>query len=187
VLGKHSGRAPLRAKLRSLGYGVVGDNALNDAFRRFKDLADRKKLVYDEDITALFDETVVREQSRIKFISLQVWSGSKAQPRAVLELEVDGVLHEHESLGDGPVDATFNAIRAIAPHEAELRLFTVGAVTEGTDAQARCGVRLEEGGKLVDGQGADTDTIVAAARAYVHALNKLMVKRARTEPAALSA
>ncbi|SIQ56592.1 MULTISPECIES: 2-isopropylmalate synthase [Acidiphilium] len=187
VLGKHSGRAAFRDKLRSLGYGEVGDNALNDAFRRFKDLADRKKLVYDEDITALFDETVVREQSRIKFISLQVWSGSKAQPRAVLELEVDGVLHEHESLGDGPVDATFNAIRAIAPHEAELRLFTVGAVTEGTDAQARCGVRLEEGGKLVDGQGADTDTIVAAARAYVHALNKLMVKRARTEPAALSA
>jgi 2-isopropylmalate synthase len=187
VLGKHSGRAAFRDKLRALGYGEVGDNALNDAFRRFKDLADRKKLVYDEDITALFDETVVRDQSRIKFVSLEVWSGSKAQPRAVLELEVDGVTHQHEAHGDGPVDATFNAIRAIAPHEAELRLFTVGAVTEGTDAQARCGVRLEEAGKLVDGQGADTDTIVAAARAYIHALNKLMVKRERTEPAALSA
>ncbi|MDD2876192.1 MAG: 2-isopropylmalate synthase [Acidiphilium sp.] len=187
VLGKHSGRAAFRDKLRTLGYGEVGDNALNDAFRRFKDIADRKKLVYDEDITALFDETVVRDQSRIKFVSLEVWSGSKAKPRAVLELEVDGVRHEHEAFGDGPVDATFNAIRAISPHDAELRLFTVGAVTEGTDAQARCGVRLEEGGKLVDGQGADTDTIVAAARAYIHALNKLMVKRVRAEPAALSA
>ena len=187
VLGKHSGRAAFRDKLKALGYGEVGDNALNDAFRRFKDLADRKKLVYDEDIAALFDETVVRDQSRIKFVSLEVWAGSKAKPRAVLELEVDGMVKTAEAYGDGPVDATFNAIRAIAPHEAELRLFTVGAVTEGTDAQARCGVRLEEDGKLVDGQGADTDTIVAAARAYVHALNKLLVKRARTEPAALSA
>ena len=187
VLGKHSGRAAFRDKLRALGYGEVGDNALNDAFRRFKDLADRKKLVYDEDIAALFDETVLRDQSRIRFVALEVWAGSKAKPRARLELEVDGEMKVHESHGDGPVDATFNAIRAICPHEAELKLFTVGAVTEGTDAQAKCGVRLEENGKSVDGQGSDTDTIVAAARAYVHALNKLIVKRERKEPAALTA
>jgi 2-isopropylmalate synthase len=187
VMGKHSGRAAFRDKLSALGYGDLGDNALNDAFRRFKDLADRKKIVYDDDIVALVDDEVMRDHQRIRFVDLELWAGSKAKPRALLELEIDGEKQTAESHGDGPVDATFNAIRTIFPHEAELRLFSVGAVTEGTDAQAKCSVRLEEGGKLVDGQGADTDTIVAAARAYIHALNKLLVKRARTEPAALSA
>jgi 2-isopropylmalate synthase len=120
-------------------------------------------------------------------VSLDVHAGSKVKPNAGLEIEVDGALIETRAEGDGPVDATFNAIRAAFPHEVVLRLYSVGAVTEGTDAQARVTVRLEEGGKLVDGQGADTDTIVASARAYVHALNKLMVKRARTEPEAMSA
>ena len=187
VLGKHSGRAAFRDKLRTLGYSGLGDNALNDAFRRFKDLADRKKLVYDDDIVALVDDEVMRDHQRIKFCALEVWAGSKAKPRALLELEVDGTPQTAEASGDGPVDATFRAIQSIFPHAAELRLFSIGAVTEGTDAQARCTVRLEEDGKLVDGQGADTDTIVAAARAYLHALNKLITKRARTEPAALSA
>jgi 2-isopropylmalate synthase len=187
VMGKHSGRAAFRDKLAALGYGDLGDNSLNDAFRRFKDLADRKKIVYDEDIVALVDDEVMRDHQRIKFVALEIWAGSKARPRALLELEVDGIVHSAEAFGDGPIDATFNAIHDIFPHEAELRLFSVGAVTEGTDAQARCTVRLEESGKLVDGQGADTDTIVAAARAYLHALNKLLVKRARTEPVALSA
>ena len=100
---------------------------------------------------------------------------------------MDGQTQSAEAFGDGPVDATFNAIHVIFPHTATLRLFTVGAVTEGTDAQAKTTVRLEENGKMVDGQGADTDTIVASARAYVHALNKLLVKRLRTEPQALSA
>jgi 2-isopropylmalate synthase len=187
VLGKHSGRAAFRDKLQALGYGDMGDNALNDAFRRFKDLADRKKTVFDDDIVALVDDEVMRDHQRIKFLDLELWAGSKTKPRALLELEVDGVVQTAESRGDGPVDATFNAIHAIFPHTAELRLFSVGAVTEGTDAQARCTVRLEEDGKLVDGQGADTDTIVAAARAYIHALNKLITKRARTEPVSLSA
>jgi 2-isopropylmalate synthase len=183
VMGKHSGRAAFRDKLSALGYGGLGDNSLNDAFRRFKDLADRKKIVYDDYIVALVDDEVMRDHQRIKFLDLELWAGSKTKPRALLELEVDGMAHTAEAFGDGPVDATFNAIQMIFPHTAELRLFSVGAVTEGTDAQAKCSVRLEEGGKLVDGQGADTDTIVAAARAYVHALNKLLVKRARTEPA----
>ena len=187
VMGKHSGRAAFRDKLAALGYGDLGDNSLNDAFRRFKDLADRKKIVYDDDIVALVDDEVMRDHQRIKFLDLELWAGSKTKPRALLELEIDGEKHVAESHGDGPVDATFNAIRKILPHDAELRLFSVGAVTEGTDAQAKCSVRLEESGKLVDGQGADTDTIVAAARAYIHALNKLLVKRTRTEPAALSA
>ncbi len=187
VMGKHSGRAAFRDKLNSLGYGEVGDNKLNDAFRRFKDLADRKKVVYDEDIVALVDDEVGRDHLRIRFESLEVSCGSRGSPRAVLELEVDGQVQSAEATGDGPVDATFNAIRVLFPHEATLTLFSVGAVTEGTDAQAKTTVRLAEGGKTVDGQGADTDTIVASARAYVHALNKLLVKRARTEPEALSA
>ena len=150
-------------------------------------MADRKKIVYDEDIVALVDDEVVRGNQHIKFGSLEVWAGSKAKPRALLELEIDGEKKVADERGDGPVDAAFNAIHAIFPHAAALQLFSVGAVTEGTDAQARCTVRLEEDGKSVDGQGADTDTIVAAVRAYIHALNKLITKRARTAPEALSA
>ena len=187
VMGKHSGRAAFRDKLRALGYGEMGDNKLNDAFRRFKDLADRKKSVYDEDIVALVDDEVVRDNARLRFVSIDLRTGSKTPSRAELELEIDGVVVRSEATGDGPVDATFNAIRELFPHEARLVLYSVGAVTEGSDAQARTTVRLEEGGKMVDGQGADTDTIVSAARAYVHALNKLVTKRVRTEPVALSA
>src|SRR4051794_3680905 len=136
VMGKHSGRAAFRDKLKALGYGEVGDNQLNDAFRRFKDLADRKKIVYDDDIVALVDDEV-RDHDRIKFVSLDVHSGSKVHPHAELELEVDGAVQRAAADGDGPVDATFKAIRAIFPHDANLVLFSVGAVTEGTDAQAR--------------------------------------------------
>ena len=124
---------------------------------------------------------------RSKFVSLDLHAGSKGPARAEMELSVDGVTTTGAATGDGPIDATFKAIQAIYPHNANLQLFKVDAVTEGTDAQARTTVRLEENGKLVDGQGADTDTIVASARAYVHALNKLLVKRERTAPQALSA
>jgi 2-isopropylmalate synthase len=186
VMGKHSGRAAFRDKLKTLGY-VIGDNKLNDAFRRFKDLADRKKVVFDEDLVALVDDEVMRDHEHIRFVSLDLHAGSKHPAKAVLELEVDGVVKSATSTGNGPVDATFHAIQQIFPHEANLVLFSIGAVTEGTDAQAKTSVRLEEAGKMVDGQGADADTIVSAARAYVHALNKLLVKRLRTEPAALSA
>ena len=187
VMGKHSGRAAFRDKLQAMGYAALGDNKLNDAFRRFKDLADRKKVVYDEDIVALVDDEVGRDNQRVRFVSLDVRAGSRGPQSAELELEIDGTVCHAQAAGDGPVDATFNAIRALFPHEATLVLFSVGAVTEGTDAQAKTTVRLEESGKMVDGQGADTDTIVASARAYIHALNKLLVKRARTEPVALSA
>ncbi len=182
VLGKHSGRAAFRDKLRAMGYGEVGDNQLNDAFRRFKDLADRKKVVYDEDIAALVDDEVVRGNDRVKLTALTVATGLGVRPMATLALEVDGERREGMAGGDGAVDATFNAIRQAFPHEVALKLFAVQSVTGGTDAQARVTVRLEEAGKLVDGQGADTDTIVASARAYIHALNKLLVKRERTAP-----
>jgi 2-isopropylmalate synthase len=182
VLGKHSGRAAFRDKLKTLGYENIGDNALNDAFRRFKDIADRKKVVYDEDVAALVDDEVVRGNDRVKLVGLTVATGLGVRPMATLALEVDGERRDGMATGDGAVDATFIAIRQAFPHDVALKLFAVQSVTGGTDAQARVTVRLEEDGKLVDGQGSDTDTIVAAARAYVHALNKLLVKRQRTAP-----
>ncbi len=181
VLGKHSGRAAFRDKLKTLGY-ELGDNALNDAFRRFKDLADRKKTVYDEDVSALVDDEVGRGHDRLRLTALSVATGLGVTPTATIGLEVDGVAHSGTATGDGAVDATFAALRQVFPHEVELMLFAVQSVTGGTDAQARVTVRLAEDGKHVDGQGADTDTIVASARAYVHALNKLLAKRARTAP-----
>ena len=186
VLGKHSGRHAFREKLKELGFDL-GDNALADAFRRFKDLADKKKEIYEEDIVALVDDEVVRTNDRVKFVSLQVVAGSKGPQSADLELEIDGETLATHATGDGPVDATFNAIKNLFPHTANLQLFQVHAVTQGTDAQAEVTVRLEENGKTVNGQGADTDTLVASARAYVNALNKLLVKREKSAPAALSA
>jgi 2-isopropylmalate synthase len=186
VMGKHSGRHAFKMKLHELGFDL-GDNALADTFRRFKDLADRKKEIFDEDITALVDDEVTRAQQRVKFVSLQVVAGSKGPQTAELELEIDGTVHKTKTSGNGPVDATFNAILQLVPHTARLQLYQVHAVTEGTDAQAEVTVRLEENGKSVNGQGADPDTLVASARAYLHALNKLFTKRAKTAPKAMSA
>jgi len=186
VLGKHSGRAAFKSKLKDLGY-ELSDNALQDAFTRFKDLADRKKDVFDEDILALLDDESGNASQKIRFISLDLHCGSKQPPQAELELEIDGQVQSVKSTGDGPVDATFNAIKALFPHEVNLQLYQVHAVTEGTDAQAEVTVRLEENGKTVNGQGAHTDTLVASARAYVHALNKLLLKREKTAPEGLSA
>lgn len=185
VMGKHSGRHAFKEKLRELGY-ALGDNAMNEAFKRFKDLADKKKEVYDEDIVAIVDDEV-RDNDHIKFVSLQVVCGSKVEHQtAELELEVDGSVVSTTAEGDGPVDATFNAIKALTYDTQHLQLYQVHAVTEGTDAQAEVTVRLEEDGKTVMGQGADTDTLVASARAYVNALNKLVVKRERTAPEAVA-
>jgi len=186
VMGKHSGRHAFKAKLKELGFSL-SDNQLNDAFVRFKDLADHKKEVFDEDIVALVDDAVVRHNDRIRFVALGVQCGSKGPQTAELELEVDGEARSAEAEGNGPVDATFSAIRSLVPHEAKLQLYQVHAVTGGTDAQAEVTVRLEENGKTVIGQGADHDTLVASARAYVNALNKLLVKREKTAPEALSA
>ena len=182
VMGKHSGRAAFRAKLKELGY-EPGENALEDAFTRFKALADRKKHVYDEDIEALVDEGLVRAGDRMKVTALQVIAGTLGPQSATLTMEIDGVVKTVQSTGNGPVDATFNAIRLLVPHEATLELYQVHAVTEGTDAQAEVSVRLSEQGRVVTGRGADTDTLVSSARAYVAALNKLMVKRQKTAQA----
>jgi 2-isopropylmalate synthase len=186
VMGKHSGRHAFKTKLKELGFDL-GDNALEDVFRRFKDLADKKKEIFDEDIVALVEDSVGQDRQRIRFVSLRVVCGSEGPQKADLTLEIDGVRKSVGATGDGPVDATFNAIKKLAPHEAKLQLFQVHAVTAGTDAQAEVTVRLEENGKTVNGQGADTDTLVASAKAYLHALNKLFVKREKTAPAALTA
>ena len=187
VLGKHSGRHAFRKKLEELGY-ELGDNAVQDAFRRFKDLADKKKEIFDEDIVALVDDEVVRTNDRIRLDSLEILCGTTQRPpKAELGLEIDGAVRSCKGTGDGPVDAAFNCIKELFPHEARLQLYQVHAVTEGTDAQAEVTVRLEENGRTVNGQGADTDTMVASVRAYVNALNKLLVKREKSAPAALSA
>jgi len=185
VLGKLSGRHAFRDKLATLGY-ELSDNALEDAFRRFKDLADKKKLIADEDIVALVDDSVIRGRDPIQVESLKVTSGKGITPSAELSLSVEGEVRSGVASGDGPVDAIFNAIRQLYPHAASLLLFQVSAVTEGTDAQAKVSVRLEEDGRSVTGRGADTDTMVAAAYAYVNALNKLLIKRKKTAPEALT-
>jgi 2-isopropylmalate synthase len=187
VLGKHSGRHAFKKKLEELGY-VLGDNAVQDAFKRFIDLADLKKEVFDEDIIALVDDEVVRTNDRVRLAGLEILCGTKHRPpKAELELEVDDEVRACTATGDGPVDAAFNCIHELFPHQAKLQLYQVHAVTEGTDAQAEVTVRLEEDGRTVNGQAADTDTMVASVKAYVNALNKLLVKREKTAPAALSA
>jgi len=182
VMGKHSGRAAFRSKLKELGY-EPSDNAFEDAFVRFKALADRKKHVYDEDIEALVDEGIAHASDRMKVTALQVIAGTLGPQSATLTMEIDGTSKTVQATGNGPVDATFNAIRALVPHEAMLELYQVHAVTAGTDAQAEVSVRLSEAGRVVTGRGADTDTLVSSARAYVSALNKLMVKRQKTAQA----
>lgn len=187
VLGKHSGRHAFKDKLKDLGYDL-GDNAVQDAFKRFKDLADLKKEVFDEDIIALVDDEVVRDNDRVRMLELEILCGTNhVPPKATLALEIDGKRSDCKGVGDGPVDAAFNCIKQLFPHEAKLQLYQVHAVTQGTDAQAEVTVRLEEHGKTVNGSGADTDTMVASVKAYLHALNKLLVKREKTAPASLSA
>ncbi len=182
VMGKHSGRNAFRTKLKELGY-ELGENAFEDAFNRFKALADRKKHVYDEDIEALVDEEIAHMHDHMKVVALTVIAGTMGPQSATLTLDIGGTHHTVQATGNGPVDATFNAIKMLVPHEAKLALYQVHAVTEGTDAQAEVSVRLEEEGRTVTGRGADTDTLVASARAYVAALNKLMVKRQKVQRA----
>jgi 2-isopropylmalate synthase len=181
VMGKHSGRHAFREKLKGLGY-ELGDNALNDAFTRFKTLADKKKDVYDDDIVALVDDELAKGSERIRVLSLRVIAGTEGPQEAKLTASIDGVERSATATGDGPVDAVFNAIRQVAPHGATLRLFQVHAVTEGTDAQAQVSVRLEENGHIATGAAADTDTMTASAKAYVNALNNLMARREKTKP-----
>jgi 2-isopropylmalate synthase len=179
VMGKHSGRHAFVHKLEELGYQLAG-NQLEDAFVRFKALADRKKHVYDEDIEALVDEEIATFQDHIKLVSLTVIAGTHGPQRATMKVDIDGKPAIAECEGNGPVDATFNCIKTMVPHQAVLELYQVHAVTEGTDAQAEVSVRLSESGRSVTAKGADPDTLVASAKAYLAALNKLVARRLRS-------
>jgi 2-isopropylmalate synthase len=176
VMGKHSGRHAFVHKLEELGYQLAG-NQLEDAFVRFKALADRKKQIYDEDIEALVDEEIATAHDRVKIVSLTVIAGTQGPQSATLTLDIDGKHITTQSTGNGPVDAIFNAIHALVPHEAVLELYQVHAVTEGTDAQAEVSVRLAADGRSFTSRGADPDTLVASAKAYLSALNKMTSRR----------
>ena len=173
VMGKLSGRNAFAKKLAELGYDNLGDNAFAAAFARFKALADKKRHIYDEDIIALVDDSFARGDRGIHLVSLDVQTGSEGPNKARLVLQINDEEKTAEVEGNGAVDAIFGAIREIVPHDAKLALYQVHAVTGGSDAQAEVSVRLEERGQSAYGKGAHTDTLVASARGYISALNKL--------------
>jgi 2-isopropylmalate synthase len=183
VLGKHSGRNALRSRLEELGISFESEEALNEAFSRFKDLADKKHEIYDEDLQALVTEAnldAVNEQ--FKLVSLKVCSETGETPNADITLNIDGQEHRASAPGSGPVDAAFKAIETIVASGTELQLYSVNNITSGTDAQGEVTVRLEKAGHIVNGQGADTDIVIASARAYVNALNKIIQPEDREHP-----
>lgn len=179
VLGKHSGRHAFGMRLTELGYELNKED-LNKAFVRFKALADKKKDIYDEDLDAIVADEIVRIAERYKLVEMNIASGSFAAPTATVAMEVDGKVKKTAVMGSGPVDATFKAIKKLTKSQAKLINFTVGAITGGTDAQGECTVRLQLEGREVLGQGAHLDIIVASAKAYINALNKLVSVLQRT-------
>ena len=176
VLGKHSGRAALKDRLESLGYKVENSEQLNVIFQNFKDLADRKHEIYDDDLQALIshveaDELV--EEKGYQLLLLNVISGTNQKPKATVKLRVDDMEKEASDTGDGAVDATFKAIEKIVNSGVNLLLYSVSNVTDGTDSQGEVAVRIEHNGAVVNGQAYDTDIITASAKAYINALNRM--------------
>jgi len=183
VLGKHSGRTAFKARLKELGIALESDQAINAAFARFKDLADKKHEIFDEDIHSLMSgEAVAAQSEHWKLVDMTQASGTAERPHAHVVLAEGGAERRAESQGDGPVDATFKAIESIANSGAELMLYSVNAVTQGTESQGEVTVRLQKAGRIVNGVGADTDIVVASAKAYLSALNKLHSKVERISP-----
>ncbi|MFY9975971.1 MAG: 2-isopropylmalate synthase [Chromatiaceae bacterium] len=183
VLGKHSGRNAFRTRLQELGVVLGSEEELNAAFSRFKDLADKKHEIFDEDLQALVtDASLDATNERIKLVSLRVCSETGEVPRAELVLALDGEEEPGMSIGSGPVDATFKAIESIVNSGTILKLYSVNAITSGTDAQGEVTVRLEKGGRIVNGQGADTDIVIASAKAYINACNKILQPALRAHP-----
>ena len=180
VMGKHSGRHAFRDKIKELGF-ELGDNAFEEAFNNFKDLADKKKEIYDEDLIALVDSRAVSKSDPIQFSSLKVVCGTIGKQTAELTLIVNGESKLVSVEGVGSVDATFKAIKEIVPHDAKLKLYQVHGVTQGTDAQAEVTVRLTDGTRIINGHGSDTDTLVASAKAYIDALCRLQQARKDVE------
>ena len=183
VLGKHSGRNAFRTRLKEIGIEFPSEDELNSAFARFKDLADKKHEIYDEDLQALVtDANLEAAHERIKLAYLQASSETGKTPQASVTLVVDGQEKQAVAKGDGPVDAAFKAIESIVRSDTHLQLYSVNAITSGTDSQGEVTVRVEKGGRIVNGQGADTDIVVASAKAYIHALNKMTAPQERAHP-----
>ncbi len=176
VLGKHSGRHAFRTRLNELGY-TLSDEEINSAFERFKKVADQKKDIYDEDIEALVTEEVIMVPETYSLIDLRVSSGTKQKPTAEVKLKVGEAMIEKTEHGDGPVDAVFKAITSITDTKSSLLKYEVKAITGGTDALGEVVCSLEEDGRSVNGRGADTDIIIASAKAYINALNKLAARK----------
>jgi 2-isopropylmalate synthase len=183
VLGKLSGRNAFRQRIKEIGIELDSEEAVNVAFQRFKDLADKKADIFDEDLHALVsDEAVTAEMEYWRLVHMSQASGMGEQPRSKVVLGEGGAERKAESPGDGPVDATFKAIETIAKSGSDLLLYSVNAVTQGTESQGEVTVRLAKGGRIVNGVGADTDIVVASAKAYVNALNKLRSNVERVNP-----
>jgi 2-isopropylmalate synthase len=183
TLGKLSGRNAFRSRLEELGITLDGEEALNAAFARFKTLADKKSEIFDEDIQALVsDEFVSDDTEYFKLAYLQVCSQTGETPHAVVAVLDNGAEKRAEADGGGPVDAAFKAIEKIVNSGAELLLYSVNNITSGTDAQGEVTVRLSKGGRIVNGQGADTDIVIASAKAYLNGLNKIQAKSERAHP-----
>ena len=172
VMGKLSGRHAFRQRLEELGY-TLSDEEVNHAFERFKKLADQKKEIYEEDLEVIVSEELAKMPDRITLKSFHVASGTDRVPTATVELEIDGRTISQTGIGDGPVDAVYRTIAAITQTKSTLLMYVVKAITGGTDAQGEVSVRVQEDGHTVSGHGADTDIIMASARAYLNALNKL--------------
>ncbi len=185
VLGKLSGRNAFRTRLKELGIEFPREEDLNETFKRFKELADRKSQIYDEDIRALVTDTELSSANeRLKLISSRVHSETGETPVASVTLAIDGEEKTATANGDGPVDAAYKAIERIANSGVRLQLYSVNAITTGTDSQGEVTVRLESGGRVVNGQGSDTDIIVASIKAYLHALNMILYPVHREHPQA---
>jgi 2-isopropylmalate synthase len=183
VLGKHSGRNAFRTRLEELGTVFESEEELNDAFRRFKDLADKKHEIFDDDLQALVsDAGFDAENEKLKLVSLKVCSETGETPVANIVLSLEGEEQEGSSSGSGPVDAAYRAIETIVDSGSQLLLYSVNAITSGTDAQGEVTVRLQKDGRIVNGQGADTDIVIASAKAYVNAYNKLMLRHRKAHP-----
>jgi 2-isopropylmalate synthase len=186
VLGKHSGRNAFKDRLQQLGIVLSSEEELNAAFSRFKELADKKHEIYDDDLQAIVTDTLAVEKEKVKLIALKVCSETGEKPYAQITLNLDGQEKSGHAEGSGPVDATFKAIESIVYSQSHLLVYSVNNVTNGTDSQGEVGVRLEREGRIVNGQGADTDIVVASAKAYLNAINKITNVMERKHPQAPS-
>lgn len=181
-LGKLSGRNAFRTRLLELGIELADQDELNAAFARFKELADKKQEIFDEDLQALVSDTLTDVAERMRLVFMDVTSRTGETPVAKVTLDVDGEERQASASGSGPVDAVFRALEAIAHSGASLQLYSVNAITEGTDSQGEVTVRLEKDGRIVNGNGADTDIVIASARAYINALNLMHSSGQRAHP-----